>query len=63
MARGVYWCDDLAGSCPLRDQLIEAGYDVVLDCDQNTCGGFDFRFGTEVLPAPDMYVNIRAFRF
>jgi outer membrane protein OmpA-like peptidoglycan-associated protein len=47
----------------LRDQLIEAGYDVLLDCDQNTCGGFDFRFGTEVLPAPDMYVNIRAFRF
>ena len=48
---------------PLRDQLIEVGYEVVLDCDQNTCGGFDFRFGTEVLPAPDMYVNIRAFRF
>jgi len=48
---------------PLRDQLIKAGYDVVLDCDQNTCGGFDFRFGTEVLPAPQMYVNIRAFRF
>jgi OOP family OmpA-OmpF porin len=48
---------------PLRDQLIDAGYEIVLDCDQNTCGGFDFRFGTEVLPAPGMYVNIRAFRF
>lgn len=48
---------------PLRAQVLAAGYDVVLDCDQLTCGGFDFRFGTEVLPAPSMYVNIRAFRF
>ncbi|MFT5798500.1 MAG: outer membrane protein OmpA-like peptidoglycan-associated protein [Candidatus Azotimanducaceae bacterium] len=48
---------------PLRDQLLANGYTKVLDCDQTTCGGFDFRFGTEVLPAPEMYVNIRAFRF
>jgi OOP family OmpA-OmpF porin len=48
---------------PLRDQLLANGYTKVLDCDQTTCGGFDFRFGTEVLPAPEMYVNIRAYRF
>ncbi|WP_390912003.1 OmpA family protein [Pseudosulfitobacter sp. SM2401] len=48
---------------PLRDQLQEAGYQVVLDCDHRTCGGFDFRFGTEVMPAPSMFVNIRAYRF
>lgn len=48
---------------PLRDQLVAGGYTNVLDCDQTTCGGFDFRFGIEVLPAPDMYVNIRAYRF
>ncbi|MEP3920311.1 OmpA family protein [Ascidiaceihabitans sp.] len=48
---------------PLREQLIDAGYDIALDCTQNTCGGFDFRFATEVLPAPNMYVNIRAYRF
>lgn len=48
---------------PLREQLQAGGYTTVLDCDQATCGGFDFRFGIEVLPAPDMHVNIRSFRF
>ena len=48
---------------PLRAQLVEAGFSVQLECDQATCGGFDFRFGTEVLPAPNMRVNLRAFRF
>lgn len=48
---------------PLRAQLEEAGFDLVLDCDQDACGGFDFRFATETLPGPNMYVNIRAFHF
>ena len=48
---------------PLRAQVEAAGYDVILDCDQDSCGGFDFRFGIEVLPAPNMYVNIRAYHF
>lgn len=48
---------------PLRDQLLESGFQVVLDCADRTCGGFDFRFGTEVLPAPNMYVNIADYRF
>ncbi|WP_370399868.1 OmpA family protein [Sulfitobacter sp. JB4-11] len=46
---------------PLRDQLQAADYDIVLDCAAEACGGFDFRFATEVLPAPHMYVNIRAY--
>nr|WP_261368086.1 OmpA family protein [Pseudosulfitobacter koreense] len=48
---------------PLRKQLKAAGYEVVLDCDQFSCGGFDFRFNVEVLPAPNMRVNMRAYRF
>ncbi|MDF1726519.1 MAG: OmpA family protein [Sulfitobacter sp.] len=48
---------------PLRTQLIEAGYEIVLDCAGEACGGFDFRFATEVLPAPNMYVNLRNFHF
>lgn len=27
------------------------------------CGGFDFRFGIEVLPAPDMYVDLTDYRY
>ncbi|MFT7593226.1 MAG: OOP family OmpA-OmpF porin, partial [Paracoccaceae bacterium] len=48
---------------PLRDQIKEAGFDIVFACRDQSCGRFDFRFGTEVVPAPDMYVDIRNYRF
>lgn len=48
---------------PLRTQLSQAGFDIVFQCKEDRCGGFDFRFGTEVIPAPDMHVDIRDFRF
>ncbi|WP_239494738.1 OmpA family protein [Roseovarius amoyensis] len=48
---------------PLREQLAAAGYDIVFDCVADQCGGFDFRFSTEVLPAPDMLVDLFDFRF
>lgn len=48
---------------PLRDQLIDSGYDVVFQCRAHDCGGFDFRFGTEIAPAPHMHVDIGNFRF
>lgn len=61
------WRIDVAGLtplqliAPLRRQLVDAGFEIVLDCAAHACGGYDFRFGTEVLPAPSMYVNIRNF--
>lgn len=48
---------------PLRDQLAVAGYDILYECVDEECGGFDFRFGTEILPAPDMFVDLFDFRF
>lgn len=48
---------------PLRAQLEEAGFEIVLDCAGDTCGGFDFRFAVEILPGPNMYVNIRNYHF
>lgn len=48
---------------PMRDQIKEAGFDIVFDCRDQSCGRFDFRFGTEVVPAPDMYVDISNYRF
>ncbi|MCE8508656.1 OmpA family protein [Ruegeria pomeroyi] len=48
---------------PLRDQILEAGYEILLDCPAENCGGFDFRFATEVVPSPDMYVAVRDYRF
>lgn len=48
---------------PLRQQVGALGYEVLFDCDERECGGFDFRFAIEVVPAPDMYVDIRDYRF
>ncbi len=48
---------------PIRENLREQGFDIAFECDTRDCGGFDFRFGIEVLPAPEMYVNLRDFRF
>lgn len=48
---------------PLREQLEEQGFDLVFECASDTCGGFDFRFGVEVLPGPNMYVNISRYRY
>ena len=48
---------------PLRAQLDAAGYELLFECEDVLCGGFDFRFAIEVIPAPDMHVDIRDFRF
>ncbi|GAA6208980.1 OmpA family protein [Cognatishimia sp. WU-CL00825] len=48
---------------PLRNQIQTAGFEVLLDCEAATCGGFDFRFEIEVLPAPDMFVDLIDYRF
>jgi OOP family OmpA-OmpF porin len=48
---------------PLRRQIVDAGYSIMLDCAARECGGFDFRFNTAVLPAPDMFVDLRDYRF
>ncbi len=48
---------------PLRQKVEEAGYRIVFECRDRECGGFDFRFGIEVVPAPDMAVDIGDYRF
>lgn len=48
---------------PLRDQLRAAGYEVLFECETDECGGFDFRFGTDVLPPPAMQIDLGDFRF
>lgn len=53
----------LAVMAPLRDQIVAAGFTILLDCEARACGGFDFRFGTEVIPEPEMHVDMGDFRF
>lgn len=53
----------LAILAPLRAKVLAAGYEVLLDCETRACGGFDFRFATEVIAEPKMHVDIGDFRF
>ena len=48
---------------PISASLDADGYSKILDCVSDLCGGFDFRFQIDVLPAPDMYVNLRNYQF
>jgi len=47
----------------LAAQLSEQDFDIVFSCDAEACGGFDFRFETEVLLPPDMFVDLADFVF
>lgn len=48
---------------PIRDQLLEQGFEIVFECKDMACGGFDFRFGSAILGLPEMYVDLADFRY
>ncbi|MFV2002069.1 MAG: OmpA family protein [Paracoccaceae bacterium] len=47
----------------LREQLMAENFEIILDCDTDICGGFDFRFEIDLLPEPEMHVDLGDFRF
>ncbi len=47
----------------LQGQITIAGYQPIFACETDACGGYDFRYGTEVLAEPDMHVNLADFRY
>ena len=48
---------------PLRQQLIDDGFEIILDCETDQCGGFDFRYEIDLLPEPEMHVDLGDFRY
>lgn len=48
---------------PLRAQIAKAGWQTVFECETEACGGFDFRYGIDVLPEPEMHVDLGDYRF
>jgi len=48
---------------PARDALQTSGYDQVFACADAACGGFDFRFQLDLLPEPEMHVDLGDFRY
>lgn len=47
----------------LRGRLEEDGYQQVFTCAEASCGGFDFRFQLDLIPAPEMYVDLGDYRY
>lgn len=47
----------------IREQLRGMAYELRLDCAAEECGGFEFRYGTQVLPGPEMFVDLFDYRF
>lgn len=50
-------------AAPLEEQLRASGFRIRLSCETRDCGGFDFRFGIEVVPEPEMHVDLGDFRY
>ena len=48
---------------PLKDSLEEDGYNILYTCVDTDCGGFDFRFDLDLIPEPDMHVDLGDYRY
>lgn len=48
---------------PLREQLADAGFETIFECEARDCGGFDFRYAADLLPEPAMHVDLGDFRY
>lgn len=48
---------------PMVLQLEDDGYFKTFSCHDSQCGGFEFRFALDVLPPPDMQVNLADFQY
>lgn len=48
---------------PLRSALTGDGYRIIYDCADVDCGGFDFRYALDLLPEPEMHVDLGDFRY
>ncbi|SOC13867.1 OmpA family protein [Rhodobacter maris] len=47
----------------LRAQIESAGFAVIFECETDACGGFDFRYALDLLPEPEMHVDLGDFRY
>lgn len=47
----------------LQMQLEDEGFETSWACETRSCGGFDFRFGLDILPAPDMFIDLSDFHY
>jgi outer membrane protein OmpA-like peptidoglycan-associated protein len=43
--------------------LADKGFDIVIECETDACGGGDFAYGVETFPLPLMILNVFNFRY
>lgn len=48
---------------PVSDSLVAAGFETLFSCETQSCGGFDFRFSLQLIPPPDMFVDLGDYVF
>lgn len=48
---------------PLRESLAVQGQEILYECADRACGGFDFRYALELLPEPAMHVDLGDYRY
>ncbi len=48
---------------PIRDALLAQGWEVAMECETDTCGGYDFRYRLDLFPEPEMHVDLGDFRY
>lgn len=48
---------------PLRDEIEAAGYRIAYQCETDACGGFDFRYALDLIPEPEMHIDLGDFRY
>jgi OOP family OmpA-OmpF porin len=48
---------------PIRAALVAQDYEIIFECSDTGCGGFDFRYAIPVEPEPDMHVDLADFRY
>ena len=47
----------------LARQVADAGFEILFQCAQDACGGFDFRFAIAVAPEPAMHVDLGNYQY
>ena len=48
---------------PLKSQLETQGFETLFACADTVCGGFDFRYRLDLLPAPALHVDLSNFQY
>ncbi|MAV94286.1 MAG: hypothetical protein CMA31_01190 [Euryarchaeota archaeon] len=47
----------------IKNNIKLSNYETIYECDFKSCGGFEFRFNSNILDMPEMFVNLGNYKF